>query len=281
MKRPLNLQLDFEQIGTIEKLTSIFQAIASIHIAQIKDKVVASTSFFNELWGVYSQLRSSKEESARLSIQHNGRTALIAITSEGGLIGDIDERIVEAMLKVYPGGPLDVFVIGAHGASLLAHRGLFAKQVVATPDLEKGESVRPLAQMFGSYEHAIVYYQTYVSLMRQDIARIDLFAAVRTLAEESTVSDEVISSRSYILEPSAEAIIGYMESVMVEIALGQVLLESKLAQYASRFNAMYSAKSKAQDLKHDLGLELHRAKRAAVDERIKETLSSRKAMHRH
>jgi ATP synthase F1 gamma subunit len=278
MKRPLAMQRDFEQIATIEGLTSVFESIASIHISQIKDKVQSSTAFFNQLWGIYSQLRVSKKETERLSIQHNGRTALVAVTSEGGLIGDIDDRIVHTMLQVYPGGTPDVIVIGSHGINLLARRGIKATKAYQLPDLEKGDTVRPLAELLGGYEHAIVYYQTYVSLMRQDIARIDLFSAVQTLGVESNASDEVISSQTYILEPSAEEIISYMESVMLGIALGQIILESKLAQYASRFNAMYSAKSKAGELRDDLGLALHRAKRAAIDERTKEILSGRKAI---
>lgn len=280
MKRPLAMQKDFEQIGTIQDLTSIFEAIASIHISQIKDKVVSSTAFFNELWGVYSKLRVSQEEDAKLSIQRNGRTALVAVASEGGLIGDIDERIIQGVLSVYPGGTPDVFVIGAHGAAILAQKGTRAKQVFAAPDLEKGDSIRQLAEVLGAYEHAIVYYQTYVSLMRQDIARIDLFSAVQKLGEVNEINTDVISSRTYILEPSAEEIVQYLESVMVGIALGQIVLESKLAQYASRFNAMYAAKSKAGELRDDLGLQLHRAKRAAIDERTREILSGRKAIQR-
>ncbi|HUC20781.1 MAG TPA: F0F1 ATP synthase subunit gamma, partial [Candidatus Polarisedimenticolaceae bacterium] len=85
-------------------------------------------------------------------------------------------------------------------------------------------------------------------------------------------------SQTYILEPSPKQIITYMESVMVEIALGQVVLESKLAQYASRFNAMYAAKSKAKEMKDDLSLTMHRAKRAFGDERIKEILSGMKML---
>ena len=277
MKRPLAMQRDFEQIGTIEGLTSVFESIASVHISQIKDKVQSSTTFFNELWGVYNQLRLSAQESDRLSIRHNGKTALVAVTAEGGLIGDIDDRIVDTMLHVYPGGTPDVIVIGAHGVSLLARRGIRPTKAYELPDLEKGDTIRPLAELLSGYEHAIVFYQTYISLMRQEIARIELFSAVRTMGESSA---GVISSQTYILEPSTEEFISYMESVMLGIALGQIILESKLAQYASRFNAMYRAKSKAGELSNDLGLALHRAKRAATDERTKEILSSRKAIRR-
>ncbi len=283
MKRPLAIQQEFNQIGTVEDLVSIFEAIASIHIGQIRDKVLASTDYFNELWQVYSQLRLSKEESKeRLSIQKGQGTALVAITSDSGLIGDIDERILQVLLQTRATiqGKQDLFVLGAHGASLLRQRHVQPTQAFPLPDVEKGSSVQKLAELFGKYEHVTVYYQTYISLMRQDVAHIDLFSAVRTLGEVSRSGDQLISSQNYIFEPSVKEIISYMESVMVGIALGQVLLESQLAQYASRFNAMYAAKAKAKELRSDLGLELHRAKRAVSDERIKEVLSGRKLLHR-
>jgi ATP synthase F1 gamma subunit len=277
LKHPNIIKRDFEQLRTIEDLTSVFEAIASIHIAQVRDKALSSTQFFNELWAIYRQLRADAKSGTALSIQRNGRSALVAITSDGGLIGDIDERIIQATLQEPQAGPVDLYLIGTHGASLLAQRNIRAVKVFGTPDLEKGENVRNLAKLLGAYNQATVYYQTYVSLMHQDVARIELFSAVQTLAAETTGSGDVIASSTYILEPSAKEIITFMESVMVEIALSQVVLESRLAQYASRFNAMYAAKSKAAELKNSLGLELHRTLRANSDARTKEVFSGIKA----
>jgi ATP synthase F1 gamma subunit len=277
VKRPNSIKRDFEQLRTIEDLTSVFEAIASIHIAQVRDRALSSTKFFNELWAIYRQLRADADAAATLSIQRNDRTALVAITSDGGLIGDIDERIIQAMLNHPNKGAVDLFLIGTHGAALLAQRNIRPLKVFGAPDLEKGENVRSLAKLLGGYGQAAVYYQTYVSLMHQDVARIDLFSVVQSLGAESAPGDDVIASTTYILEPSAGEITGFMESVMVEIALSQVVLESRLAQYASRFNAMYAAKSKAKELKDDLGLELHQTQRATSDARTKEIFSGMKA----
>lgn len=281
MKRPSTLKHDFQQLQTIESLTSVFEAIASIHIAQVRDKAISSTAFFNQLWAIYQQLRTDVDEASPLTIQGNGRTALVAITSDGGLIGDIDERIIQAMMN-HPRGKeeVDLYLIGTHGAALLAQRRVKALKVYKTPDLDRGENARSLAKVLSPYSKATVYYQTYVSLMHQDVARIELFSAVQTLAAEAVVSDDVIASATYILEPSAKEIISFMESVMVEIALSQVVLESRLAQYASRFNAMYAAKSKAGELKDDLALELHRTQRAIGDARTKEVFSGMRANQR-
>ena len=58
--------------------------------------------------------------------------------------------------------------------------------------------------------------------------------------------DDIISERNYIFEPSSFAVVAHLERTMLEISLSQTILESKLAQYASRFRAMSAAKDLAQ-----------------------------------
>lgn len=279
MKRAMIIQQEYSQIGTIEDLTSIFEAIASIHIAQIKDKVVSSTAFFNELWNIYHQLRIS--EADRIMVRPPAtiqRPVVMIVTSEGGLIGDIDDKIVDVMAATDLTG-VDIVVVGGHGVTLLDRRGIKPTAQIPMPDVEKGVELTDLARFLGQYQSATVYYQTYLSLARQDVAKLDLFSAMSSMGRESKEEDgEIISSQDYIFEPSLTDITAYMESVMLQIAVGQVLLESKLAQYASRFSAMSAAKNKAKDMKDELRLDLSRSKRGEADERIREAVSARRAL---
>lgn len=277
MKRALIIQDDLRKVDTIQDMASVFEAVASIHIAQIKDQVVASTKFFHELWQLYSQLRVGEKEMGR---SNKGlikdREAIIAATSDGSLIGDIDERIITATLQHPNRDKADIYVIGAHGVTLLSRRGVRPKQAFRLPEGDQDIQVGPIAAVLGKYQRATMYYQTYISLLHQDIAKIELFSAVAALGQNSTATSDIISSRDYIFEPSLPEVITYMESVMLEIALGQILLESKLAQYASRFNAMHAAKTRARDMQSDLKLDLHRALRSQGDERTREIMSGMK-----
>jgi F0F1-type ATP synthase gamma subunit len=68
-------------------------------------------------------------------------------------------------------------------------------------------------------------------------------------------------------------VVDHLERSMMQIALSQVILDSKLAQYASRFRAMSAAKEKANDTKSELHLEFNRSKRAIKDARLKEIIN--------
>jgi F0F1-type ATP synthase gamma subunit len=61
---------------------------------------------------------------------------------------------------------------------------------------------------------------------------------------------------------------------MLKIALSQTILDSKLAQYASRFRSMNVSKERATKSEKDLHLQYYRAKRANADERLKEVINS-------
>jgi F0F1-type ATP synthase gamma subunit len=63
-----------------------------------------------------------------------------------------------------------------------------------------------------------------------------------------------------------------MEEAMMSLAFSQAILESSLAQSASRFNAMAAAKKLAFELIMLHKLEFHRAKRSESDRRLREVL---------
>ena len=63
---------------------------------------------------------------------------------------------------------------------------------------------------------------------------------------------------------------------MMQISISQLILESKLAQYASRFRAMSQSHQRAGESKAELHLEYNRARRNVKDERLKEIINGLK-----
>ena len=84
---------------------------------------------------------------------------------------------------------------------------------------------------------------------------------------------DVISEDNYIFEPSTYEVAAHLEQSMLSSMLGQVIFESKLAQYASRFIAMSASHKKADDTVKDLAWQYNRTKRAVKDERLKEMIN--------
>lgn len=264
-------------MGTLVELTNVFQGIASMRIAQIKNQVLQATQFFDELWGIYSQLRFS-------TVFGFGRTSteaevipkelFIIITAEGGFSGDIDHKLIQLMLKSYDANKNEIIVIGHHGAIQLAQRNIPYKKYFKLPTKDRNINVAPIIKEVQLYQSTSVFYQEYISLMVQDVKRIELSSVVQQKGQQSENPDEIISEANYIFEPSSFAVVDHLERFMMTIAMSQLILDSKLAQYASRFRAMSASNQRADEAKRELHSDYNHAKRAIKDERLKETVSA-------
>jgi len=279
-RRPSEIEKDEYAMATLVELTSVFEGIASMRIAQIKNQVLQATEFFNELWGIYSQLRVSSffgfGRNADEDIQVIDKELYVIITAEGGFSGDIDQKLIQLMLETYDKDKNEIIVIGHHGAIQLAQRGVSYKKYYKLPNKDQNINVTPIIREVQQYKSTFVYYQEYVSLMTQDVKRIELSSAVTQKGNDADKPDEVISESNYIFEPSTYDVVDHLERSMMQIAMSQLILNSKLAQYASRFRAMSASHSRADEAKAELRLAYNRAKRGIKDERLKESINGMK-----
>ena len=258
------------------ELTSAFESIASTRIATVRDQVLRSGQFFDDLWRIYSQIRVDKSFNfGRSQAQSRliNKELMILITSEGSFSGDIDQRLIAQALSHYNLPKNDIIVVGYHGIAQLAQRRVQATLNFRLPSSEKNINVAPITSEVQKYASTVVYYQTYVSLMQQDVKTIALGAAINQRGANVQSGEEFISEKNYIFEPSTQAVVEHLESAMTGIAVSEVILESKLAQYASRFRAMRAAHEKADETYKDLNWIYARAKRQLKDERLKEIIN--------
>ena len=274
MRRAIQIEKESVQINTIEDLTGVFESIASTQVAKVKNKVELSKQFFQLLWQRYSSLRI--DPATRITNREQGendRTAFVIISAEAGLSGDIDQRLIETMLQSHD-SKTDIIVLGSHGAQQLDQRGVKYIRFFQVPESDSYIDVSPVIEAVLPYSKIVVYYEEYVSLGVQEIRTIDLLSRMRDMSEEA--EEDVMTAQDTIFEPSLDEIADQMEATMMTLALSQTILESSLAQAASRFNAMAVAKKRAGELLGDYRLEYHRAKRSESDRRLREVMVSLK-----
>lgn len=280
MRRASQIEKESIQIETVEDLTGVFESIASTQVAKVKNKAELSKEFFQLLWKRYTALRV--DPSIRITnreVGENNKTAFIVISGEGGLSGDIDQRLIEAMLANYEASTCDIIVLGTHGATQLKQRGIPFIKFFQVPESDKYIDVSPVIDVVLPYTKIIVYYEEYTSLGVQEIKTIDLISSMRDMSEDA--DEDIMTAADTIFEPSLDEIADEMEMTMMTLALSQAILESGLAQAASRFNAMAVAKKRALELLTDYHMEFHRAKRGESDRRLREVMVSLKKKKQH
>lgn len=277
MRQLREVEQEEKAMDTLAGLTGAFEGIASMKIAGIKNQVLQATQFFNELWQIYSQLRIDNQFRFGRGDSSKGQVIdkelYILITAEGGFSGDIDIKLIELMLKTYRSDQHEIIVIGHHGALQLAQKGIGYKKYFKLPVQDRNINVTPIIKEVQSYKSTTVFYQEYVSLLVQDVKRIELQAVVQQESQNTTKPEDQINEQTYIFEPSTFAVVDHLERSMLYIAMSQLILDSKLAQYASRFRAMTSSRKKAGEAQHDLRMLYNRTRRNIKDERLKEVVN--------
>jgi F-type H+-transporting ATPase subunit gamma len=280
MRRASAIEKDAGEITTVQDLTAVFESLASTQVAKVKSKVELSKDFFQLIWQRYSSLRV--DPNLRLTNRQlgdkDGKRVFVLISAEAGLSGDIDQRLIETMSQDFDPRTTDIIVLGSHGATQLTQRGIPYIRFFQVPESDHYIDVSPVIDAISPYSQIIVYYEEYVSLGVQNIRSIDLISNVREMSEEA--EEDTMTAEDTIFEPGIDEIADQMEMTMMTLALSQTILESSLAQAASRFNAMAIAKKRAGELLGDYMLEFHRAKRSESDRRLREVLISIKKKRR-
>lgn len=266
---------------TIAGLTNAFQGLASMRIAQTKTRVLKAREFFDDLWQIYTQIRV--DALFRFGRQDYERPIdkelYILITASGGLSGDIDQRLIRMALKTYKPEKHDIVVIGRHGAAQLTQFGVKYKKYFKLPEKEN-INTEPLMHEVRQYNSSRVFYQNYESLTKQTVKSIDLNDIIESQSKQVTPGQDLITEANYIFEPTPFAVVAHLESSMVRMVLNEVIFESRLAQHASQFRAMSTAKQLAEDETFSLHMQYNRAKRGVVDQRLREMMSGLKKVRK-
>jgi F-type H+-transporting ATPase subunit gamma len=277
MRRANAVAKEIVQVTTVEDLTSVFESLASTQVAKVKNKVELSKEFFQLLWSKYTSIRVDPK--TRITNREVGgagyEKVFVIISAEAGLSGDIDLRLIETMMKDYDKETTDIIVLGSHGANQLTQRGISYSRFFQVPETDTYIDVTPVVESILPYTTVVIYYEEYVSLGVQEIKTIDLKSTMRAMSD-GTDGENTMTSIDTIFEPSLEEIASQMEMTMMNLALSQTILESSLAQAASRFNAMALAKKQANEMLTKYLLEFHRAKRAESDRQLREVMLSLK-----
>lgn len=270
MRRANIIEKDITSIGTLKNLTNVFESLASNQVAKVKHRAGLGHEFFQMIWKYYTAIRVDPKKRLLNRPETNGRTVFILISAEAGLSGDLDVRTIDAMQKKYNPETTDIIVLGSHGANQLSQREIPYIKFFQTPESDGFINVEPIINIVKDYSGIVVYYAEYISLGQQEVRTVDLLSQIQEMGEN--FEEGVITDDDTIFEPSLNEIALRMEATMMNLALSQTILQSKLAQAASRFNAMTVAEDRASELLGDYKLEFHRAKRSENDKRLREVL---------
>ncbi len=274
-QRVRQLGEELETIGVIEDMTDILSSIASVKVRSIRQRTLNSKIYFNDLWEIYEQLRINDlllSTDAKANSKH-----LILLFSSSNLLSNAnDTQIINQFIADYDKERDDVLAIGSHGVRLLKQYGIKPARAFEVPDVTKQFSTEPIVDIIRQYSAATAYYHVYHSLSLQQVNKLKLLQEPQSLVpEERMLIDKrvetAITYDSFIFEPTLDEVVATLEQVMLRTSIAQLLFETRLSQFASRFLHMSMAHNRAEVMYRQLNYKYLTARRYERDEANRQT----------
>ena len=212
--------------------------------------------------GTATALRPEAEAKPR------GRVALVCISSNTSLCGAFNANVIRktmAILNRLDTKP-DIYAFGRKVGDALRRAGYpIERDCSAMVQNCNYDRVEEFAlhlldlHRSGVLDKVYLIYTGFVSTSRQEI-RVEQFLPYG--------KEEVVESKLFIVEPSAESLVSELRPQVLALRLYAALLDSAAAEQAARTMAMQTASDNAENLLSELSLEYNKCRQQRITDEI-------------
>ncbi|MDP4011052.1 MAG: FoF1 ATP synthase subunit gamma [Candidatus Roizmanbacteria bacterium] len=238
----------------LQDIATAYQDISVMKMKETRTFIDHARLYVSMLKDIFESLRYSHTLLKRLKGNPNAKKPLakILITANTKFHGDILRRIFEKFLddKDEKG---DVFLVGRVGKDLLAQYGqkTDAKLFDISDINMKMGDLKPLIYYLLQYKKIYVYHARFKSVVTQDPEVSEITNINKLLEEELEAEKEERKLKeippTYLFEPAGEKIVSFLNNNVIISLLRQAVLETQLARFAARLNAMDSLLSRIDE----------------------------------
>ena len=197
-----------------------------------------------------------------------GRVALVCISSNTSLCGAFNANVIRktmAILNRLDTKP-DIYAFGRKVGDALRRAGYpIERDCSAMVQNCNYDRVEEFAlhlldlHRSGVLDKVYLIYTGFVSTSRQEI-RVEQFLPYG--------KEEVVESKLFIVEPSAESLVSELRPQVLALRLYAALLDSAAAEQAARTMAMQTASDNAENLLSELSLEYNKCRQQRITDEI-------------
>lgn len=264
------------QVGQIESIKEITQAMADIATSQIKQRraiAERNIQYFREIFTLYETVKQIALKTKRYQETQrakNGKTAIILLTSNNKFNGDLDVKLTNYFLEQSKGSEAEKFVVGISGLELLKgkHVNFRYTPIRFGKDYPTMAEIDSLVKQVTDYTKVLVYHSRFITLLSQEPSMTDITA---TEELKAAVKPENIQ---FLLEPEIDKMIAFFEDQMLLLLLQSIFLESEIARTAARMVSMNQAEQAAEKMLESQKKSLFHGRKALANMKIVENFAA-------
>lgn len=234
----------------IRDMISSYEEISAMRMRRVKHNVLREREFLsglNTAFGyvtyAYNKFTHSTLTKRKSILNTNGKTALVLLSANAGLYGDVIRQTFELFARDAASSTADIYISGILGAKLFREK--FANKrftFLESTDVPNQANIKAFVSAVSSYSNIVVYHGAFKTLLNQIPTRTFVTGKVFELAGSASQTD---TPKEFIFEPDVESVAEYFEKQILALLLEQAIGESNLSKSASR---MLSLDNSSQSL---------------------------------
>ncbi len=207
-------------------------------------------------------------------------TGIIAITSDKGLLGGLNNRIMTAAVGNMQDANNKLIVVGKEGQKFMHGFDVQFKDFDAGEDEDRYLRALQLRDhvieevLAGNIGTVKVVYAYASSIQLQKVMEMDLLPCTQWPREDGGKWGEVFGD-DVLLESYPSDLIGYLVYLLMVQKLFEILQFSRLAEFAARSTHLEESADKIKDIDKKLQQKYHRARHEVIDQQMRELFTAR------
>lgn len=290
MAKPRELRRRIKSVQNTRKITRTMELVATSRLKRAQDRVIAARPYAVALAEVLAELYTPElAERFPLLRQPAGagrRVALVVVTANRGLCGAFNANLIrEARHRIEQleaqGAGVDLHLIGKKGITYFK----FTKRALASQRTDIGDKptaahaadvVAPLMAQFAS--GAVDAVDVVFAQFKSAVSTPPTVVRILPVEPKGTGRRSGGASPSYILKPSAEAILAALLPLYVQNQVYRALVETAAGFLGAQRTAMKNATDNAGEMLDLLQRTLNRARQAQITQELAEIVGGAEAL---
>lgn len=273
------------------KITSAMQMVSSAKLVKSEQPARDFQVYASKIRQITTNLLKSDlvsgSDNPMLSSRPVKKTGYIVITSDKGLVGGYNSKILKAMMDTITDYHTEnddyaIISIGSVGSDFFKARGMNVsfelRGLEDQPSFDQvGKIIAQAVEMYKNelFDELYVCYNHHVNSLTSQV-RMQQMLPIKELDAEEASEDRVITG--FELEPNREVILEQLLPQYTESLIYGAIIDAKTAEHAAGMTAMQTATDNAKNVINDLTIQYNRARQAAITQEITEIVAGANAL---
>ncbi|HGD0102813.1 TPA: F0F1 ATP synthase subunit gamma [Streptococcus agalactiae] len=273
------------------KITSAMQMVSSAKLVKSEQAARDFQVYASKIRQITTNLLKSDlvsgSDNPMLASRPVKKTGYIVITSDKGLVGGYNSKILKAMMDTITDYHTEnddyaIISIGSVGSDFFKARGMNVsfelRGLEDQPSFDQvGKIIAQAVEMYKNelFDELYVCYNHHVNSLTSQV-RMQQMLPIKELDAEEASEDRVITG--FELEPNREVILEQLLPQYTESLIYGAIIDDKTAEHAAGMTAMQTATDNAKNVINDLTIQYNRARQAAITQEITEIVAGANAL---